>query len=321
VRVLVTGATGFLGSLLIDVLLEAGHETRALVRASSNCDVLEQKGVRVLRASLESGDGLRDALAEVDAVVHCAGGGRAKTRSDFRRNNTRTTGILLAAVLEHAPLVSRFVLVSSLAARGPGRPGEATAPVSEYGRSKLAAEELVLAAADKLPVTILRAPALYGPGDQRMLVLFRAVGAGLGLVPRSSKGASLLHGRDCAQALLAIVQGSHDSGRIYTVSDGSDYSAVQLIRAIALARRRRVFVLPLPGWMLRCAAVLAEAWAFVSGREVLLTRDKVADLIQPFWLCDFAAIEEELGWKPSIAPQAGLQETARWYLIQGWISD
>ena len=320
-RVLVTGATGFLGSLVVDVVLEAGHEAHALVRASSNCAALEERGVCVLRASLESGEGIAEALVGVDAVVHCAGGGRANNRSDFRRNNTTTTGVLLAAVKEHAPALHRFVLVSSLAARGPGIPGEATGPVSEYGRSKLAAEELVLAAASRLPVTILRAPALYGPGDRRMLSLFRSVGAGFGVAPSSSQAISLLHGRDCARALLAIVQGRHESGRIYTVSDGSDSSAPQLIRAIAAARRRRVRVLSLPGWILRSVAVLAETWALLSGREVLVTRDKVADLIQPFWLCDSTAIAEELGWKPSIAIEAGLQETARWYLAQGLLSD
>lgn len=320
-RVLVTGATGFLGSLVIDVLLEAGHEARALVRASSNCAALEQRGVFVLRASLESGEGIGEALDGVDAVVHCAGGGKAKNQTDFRRNNTTTTKVLLAAVLEHAPALRRFVLVSSLAARGPGKAGQETAPVSEYGRSKAAAEDLVLAAAGSLPVTILRAPALYGPGDRRMLPLFRAAGAGIGLAPRSSQATSLLHGRDCAYALLAIVQGRHDSGRIYTVSDGSEYSAEQLTRAIAAVRRRRIRVLSLPGWMLRSVAALAEVWAFLSGREVLLTRDKVSDLIQPLWLCDSTAIGEELGWKPSITTQEGLQETARWYLGQGLISD
>ena len=316
-RVLVTGATGFLGSELIDALLAAGHDPRALVRATSNCAALEERSVPTVCADLSNGEGLREALLGVDAVVHCAGGGKAHTRADFRRNNTQPTATLLAAVREYEPALRRFVLVSSLAARGPGPAGSSLGPVSEYGRSKAAAEDLVLATKSSLAVTILRAPALYGPGDWRMVPLFRAAAAGFCVVPAAAQGNSLLHGRDCAAALLAILEKPHPSGRIYTAADGSERSAAQLVRAIGAARSTTVRVVSLPTWMLRCLAVLIECFALLTGREVLLSRDKVRDLSQPLWLCDSAAIEQDLGWRATIATSDGLRQTAKAYVDQG----
>jgi len=305
----------------VDALLHAGHAPVALVRASSNRTNLEQRGISPLCASLETGEGLKEALVGVDAVVHCAGGGKAKSPTDFRRNNTETTAVLLRAVQEHVPLLHRFVLISSLAARGPGGPGSKTGPVSEYGRSKAAAEELVLAVMDSLPVTVLQVPALYGPGDWRMLPLFRAASSGFGVVPRAARGTSLLYGRDCALAILTILDKPHPSGRIYTAADGSEHSAAQLVRAIAAARGRSVRVVLLPTWVLQFLAALVEIFALLVGREVLLTRDKVRDITQTLWLCDSDAISQELGWQPSVATPDGLRETATGYLEQGLLSD
>ena len=277
----------------------------------------------MVRGSLQPPQALEQALDGVDAVVHCAGGGKARRSADYRRNNTETTRNLVAAVQRVSPPLRRFVVVSSLAARGPGCEDHSadgsvlTAPHSEYGRSKAEAEAAVLAVAEDLPVTILRPPALYGAGDTRMLPLFRAVRRGVVPVPASARRNSILCGEDCARAILAILEQDHPTGRVYPVEDGSNLGAAELVRAIATAQGRSVKVLPLPHWVLFLLASVVEGLGAVSTREVLLTRDKLRDLAQPVWTCSSAQIRAELGWRPATTLQQGLLATTRWYREQG----
>lgn len=325
-NVLVTGANGSLGSLMVARLKNAGHEPRALVRPRSDASELDAAGVLVARAAYDDDAALGAACAGVDAIVHCAGGGKARSVRDFYAANTDTTRALVRAALALPNGLKRFVLVSSLAAHGPARGGvpadEASGPrpISHYGKSKLAAELAVLGAKDALPVTILRPPAIYGPTDSRMVDLYRWARRGVLPMPSSGGLTSLVYSEDCVTAMMLTLEAAHESGSVYFVAEGVDYSHADLGRHIGRAmHRRQVIRVRVPILALRAAALASEAAGKVRGAAVVLTQDKVQDLRQRDQRCSAARLRRELGWAPDVTFSEGAALTARGYEARGWL--
>lgn len=297
-KVLVTGATGFLGSHLLAQLREAQIAVRAFARPTSRTSRAESLGAEVLRGSLLSVDDVRRAFEGVDAVVHAAGGGLALDPAAIFAANTETTKTLVRC----APAgLGRFVLVSSLAAHGPSRlarpatEADPDAPRSVYGESKLEAERHTDALS--CHVTILRPPALYGEGEHRMDPLLDA--ARRGVVPMVHPGGtvSLLSGADCAAAIVRALSAEHPGGRYY-IAEPAPITRGTMARTLGRrVGRPDVRVVPLPPATLRAAATLAEVRARL-GAPLVLTRDKVRDVLCRHQACDPSRAMKELGWRP-----------------------
>lgn len=324
-KVLVTGATGFLGSHLTDVLLAEGDEVRALVRPSSDVRRLERQGVERVLGSLETGEGLEAALEGVDAVVHAAGLVKARRPEDFHEVNAEGTRRLLDAA-RRRPKLRRFVLVSSLEAHGPSldgapRPAEDPCrPITHYGRSKVAAEELVRAAAADLPVTVVRPTAIYGPRDQEMYAFFQAVSRHVApLVGGGENRVTVVYGPDCARAIRQVVTNAHPSGRTYFIDDGRIYAWRELIGILKDVLGVRALELPLPRAAFSLAALFTEAYGGLTGRAVMLTRDKVKSLTAPNWVSSSEPLQREVGWAPEHDFASGARETVAWYRAHGWL--
>ncbi|MCB9645817.1 MAG: NAD-dependent epimerase/dehydratase family protein [Deltaproteobacteria bacterium] len=322
---LVTGASGFLGGHLVEALVGHGARVRALVRRSSDTTALRAHGVELFQGGFEDLEGLRLAVAGADYVVHAAGGGKVASVEDFYAQNRDTTQLLLQVILQEAPHLERFVLVSSAAAAGPSEPARPATedgpphPTSHYGKAKLAAEQLVLLEKARLPVTVIRPPAVYGPGDTRMLGLFKAIRRGV--MPRLGRGGvtSMIYVSDCVDAILLALVRPHPTGRIYFVADGEPYDHARVGRAIAAAVGASPVTVPLPGPLLRAAGAVTEAFGKATGRPVALTRDKVQDLLQPSWLVSAALARSELGFAPKVLLEEGAKRTAEGYRRAGWM--
>lgn len=324
-KVLVTGASGFLGGHVVEVLRARGHAVRVLVRSTSAQDHLAADVERV-SGSLEDEDALARAVRDVDAVVHAAGLTKAGSEAEFQRVNVDGTRRVLGAVRASGTRLRRFVQVSSAAAGSPTATPEPRdpltpdRPVTRYGRSKLAGEQLALAAAGELPVSVLRPPALYGPRDRESLPLYRAARFGVRvLMTGGVTHASLLHARDCAEAVAALVERDHPSGRIYPVDDGGAHEVAEVVRAIALAVRPRTVPIRVPFGLLSPLAGLGEVLGRLTGRRFIVDRDKLAEIAGPCWVVGHAAITRDLGWAPAIPLADGILETARWYRDAGWL--
>jgi nucleoside-diphosphate-sugar epimerase len=318
-RVVVTGATGFLGSHLVDALLARGYEVRAAVRVSSNLRWLLGKPLETVVPG-EGEDGWSWLLADADAVVHCAGVVSAPDEAGYHAGNVETTR-RLAAAAARAPALQTFVLVSSLAAGGPAtaagprREDDPPAPVNAYGRSKLAGEALLT---PDLPfrTAVLRPPALYGPRDAAFLPLFAWARRGWTIAMHDGLSAlSLVDGRDCAAAAIALLETEGARG-VYYVDDAHAYGWTDLAAALAGAVERRVRAVPIPLGALRLAARLAGP---LAARTALLSPERLASVTAPAWTCDGGRLRAETGFRAERDLARGFRETWAFYRAAGWL--
>jgi nucleoside-diphosphate-sugar epimerase len=328
-KVLVTGGSGFLGSHVAEQLSAAGHQVRALVRKSSNRKFLSTlKNVELAEGSVEDRTSVDAAMkGGIDAVVHAAGLVKARNEAEFLECNTQGTVNLLDAAIEHAPNLRRFVHVSSLEACGPSLDGKPVpldqeAPVTAYGRSKLAAEKEVVARKDKLPVVVLRPALIYGPREAEVYEAFKAVKKyQYPVIGNGRMIACYTYGPDCARACIQAIDANIPSGNIYFVDDGAE--PLSMTRAMGELIPEALGVKPffrmgIPFRVLSLASFGVEAYGKVRGKAVMLTREKVA-MLRHHWVCDSTKTQDDLGWKPEVRFSDGVHLTAKWYQDNGWL--
>jgi nucleoside-diphosphate-sugar epimerase len=320
-KALVTGATGFVGSHLVEALMRNGVEVTALTRSPDKAAVLTATGVRVVPGHLHDQSALAQATQGQDIVYHVAGAVAARGEAEFLRANRDGTWNIVAAA--EAAGTSRFVLVSSLAAGGPSRRGlpldgsEAPRPVTAYGRSKLAGEQVV--SASRLNWSIVRPPIVYGPRDREVLKLFRVVR--LGIAPVFGDGAqelSAVHAADLASALVAAGQ-AVESGRTYHACYPEIFTSAEFARAVGAAMGRSVSTLRIPRLLGRAILRVTETSARVAGQATILTTDKANEFFQPAWTGDPAPLMRDSGWRPTYDLRHGLDDTYQWYRRAGWL--
>ena len=325
-RVFVTGGTGFVGSHVVEQLLERGHDPLCLVRQTSDTEHLERLGVDTFVGSLTEVGGMRPALAEAEAVIHIAGVIKARDFDWFYRLNGEATGELARLALEANPELERFVFVSSVSAQGPSegpepRPLDADPePVSHYGKSKLAGERELQALAADLPVTIFRPPPVYGPRDHEMLAAFRMAKYGLAPVYGDGSGyLSLIHGKDLARAIVRAIELDHPSASVFSIDDGEVHTWKSLTQGFGEALGKDPLHVCVPRPLFHAAGHLSEAFGKLTSRAVIFTSDKVAEMAQESWVCGNDELCDTLDWQPEWPLAKGARQTAEWYLEKGWL--
>lgn len=324
--ILVTGATGFVGSHVVDRLVERGRKVRCLVRPTSNLKYLKHPQIELTHGGLDDSTNWDEALAGVDTIYHIAGLTFARRAKDYFTVNQRGTEAILAAAIKHRDRIKKFALVSSLAAVGPGVDGNPVdeqtqpAPITPYGRSKLLGEEAVRMAEDLLPFTIIRPPAVYGPRDYALYEFFKSIARGVSpMIGKYDKQVSLVHARDLAEGIILAGESPASTGRTYFISSAEVYSMRGVADKIAemLGRRARTIAIPRP--VAFGVAIAAEAFAALTRKPPVINRDKVTDLSQRCWGCSIERARRELGYNPQVSLDAGLRETIEWYKREGWL--
>jgi len=325
-RALVTGASGFVGSHLVDCLLRRGYEVTCLLRSTSNRQWLDGKPVRLAECELLGNRSeLRRAVSRQGVVFHVAGAVRAFDYAGFLRVNADATEELLRACTEAEESPQRFVLVSSVAACGPGSGGEpitersVAGPVSEYGRSKLEAERRAVPFANAIELVIVRPTAIYGPRDRETLPLLRL--ARHGILPAFA-GKEQLHNlcyvEDIAEGIALAGEASVDSGALFLLGAAEEHTMEQLAEILCRQFGRGARLLPMPRALLYSAAGISEAVARLIRRPAMLNRQKVQELVAS-WCLDISLARERLGYEPRWSLEQGLSDTVGWYRNHGLV--
>ena len=334
--VLVTGASGFIGQHLVRRLIERGDRVSCLVRAASHIDELRSAGVQLITGDVTNRADMGSALeaSQAGVVFHLAGLVKALRTVDFVRVNAGGVESVASACADRAdPPV--LVVVSSLAAAGPSavdRPrveGDCPTPVSAYGRSKLAGEQAAARYAGALPISIVRAPIVFGPGDRGVLEMFRPIARwGIHVVPGGGECRfSLIHVDDLVEGLLLVAEkgerlrehGSPGQG-VYFIAVEDHPTYAQLGQAIAKALGQKPpAVIRLPGPLLRLVGVGGKVMALVRRHHGWINSDKISEALAGSWACSSAKARAHLGWSPAAPLVDRLHETAQWYRQAGWL--
>ena len=322
--VLLTGASGFIGSRLRDALLDRGVDVLAIRRAGSP----EAKRGRSVVADYADYDGLRRLVEreKPSYVFHVAGATKGVTYEDFQRANVMPTKNLLDALREAHPEVRRFVHVSSLTSYGPStkeRPLVETdprRPIEFYGQSKLEAEQVVEATGDALPWTIVRPSGVYGPGDVDYFELFKSIERGFNFYfGNRDRLFSAVYVDDLVRVTIDASLSDNTKGRGYFVCDGEPKTWGAFQEEIIRASGRKVRTLDLPETLVYMAAIGGEIATRIDKKPRLFNRQKARMGAQEAWTCRHDALRADTGYRPEVMTREGIERTLAWYREKKWL--
>ncbi len=335
-RVLVTGATGFIGYHLVQALVKTGLEVICLVRPTSDRSRLEAFDISFVDGDVTLKDSVIPAVSAVDTVYHLAGSTVAlRAETHFHVNEGGTRNLVEACAQTGKP--KRLIVVSSSGAVGPSPPGrpmredDPPHPVSNYGRSKLAGEEAARQWAGTIPITIVRPPIVFGEYDRDMFRMFDLVAHGWHIVPGWKKRYfSLIHAADLSKALILVSQQgevlpapdtSPDMpGRgIYFIADDWAPSYAELGPMIAESLGCKARILPVPGVVGWAVAIVNEIMARFRNQPSILNLDKAREGLFGSWVYSPKKAEQQLGFKPDATILERIHQTGKWYQEQGWL--
>jgi len=321
VRILITGANGFIGSHLATWLVKQGHEVICFVRKSSDRTRLQGLPVRYHYGDVTERESLRSAVRQIDIIFHAAAVTRAITLAEFERINAQGTENLVVTCLEENPHLQRFVYISSQAAAGgsssavPVTETDDPKPISHYGYSKWQGEQVVHHYLNQLPVTIVRPPAVYGPYDPEMLKYARVVKRGLmPLMGLTEKFFSVCFIDDLLVGLWDAATKEVARGQTYFLCHPDGLSWQQFARLVREELHKSIVIpviLPIP--LMKLMAIGSEFLTQQTGKPFPLRPQKVTEMSYKYWICSPAKAIYELGFQPSDRDET-LRETIRWYI-------
>ena len=333
-RILVTGASGFIGSFIVEEALSRGMEVWAAVRGSSSKAFLTDPRIQFITLNLGDPAQLREQLSQhaFDYVVHAAGVTKCLHAEDFHRVNTQGTQHLVEALMETQPSLQRFVYLSSLSIFGPVREQQPYTEISdtdtpqpntEYGRSKLAAErwlDTLAAQGNNFPYVVLRPTGVYGPRERDYFMMAKSirqhVDFSVGYTPQDI---TFVYVTDVVQAVMLALDHGRTGGK-YFLSDGEVYQS----RAFSDYLQRELgnpwlLRIKAPLWVLRAVTFCGEYWGRLTGKVTALNNDKYHIMSQRNWRCDIRPAIDELGYQPQVRLEEGVRRAVRWYQENHWL--
>lgn len=336
-KILVTGASGFIGSYIVEAALQRGHEVWAGVRATSSRQWLQCPGTQFATLDLGRPDVLCTQLRELrqqmgapwDYVIHVAGATKSRDDVGFFRTNLRGTQNLVEALRAEQMMPSRLVFISSLSIFGAIREQEpyteildtdTPEPNTAYGRSKLAAEQW-LAQQDDVPWVVLRPTGVYGPRERDYFLMAKSIAQHVDFaVGYRRQEITFVYVQDVVEAALLACQRQGVEHHAFFLSDGEVYTSRTFSDLLQSEMGvRHVMHIKAPLCVLRAVCYVSGTLAHAMGRLTTLNMDKYHILAQRNWRCDIEPARRLLGYTPQWPLQRGVAATVAWYKANGWL--
>ena len=331
-RILITGASGFIGSFIVEEALRRGFETWAAVRKSSSREFLKDERIHFIELNLSSEEQLKNQLKDIqfDYVVHAAGVTKCLHKEDFFRINTEGTKNLVRALLDLQMPLKRFVYISSLSIMGAIREEQPYREIRErdeakpntaYGKSKLEAEQWLNSLNEKLfPFIILRPTGVYGPRERDYFMMAKSIQSHIDFaVGFKQQDITFVYVTDVVQAVfLALEKG--ETGRCYFLSDGEVYQSSTFSDLIRKELGNPWWIrITAPLWLLRIITFCGEYMGHLTGKVTALNNDKYNIMKQRNWRCDISPARQELGYEPKVKLEEGVHKSIEWYKKNKWL--
>ncbi|MDI6864312.1 NAD-dependent epimerase/dehydratase family protein [Thermodesulfovibrio yellowstonii] len=319
-KALITGATGFIGSHLAEALLNENFELYCIVRNPLKLRFLQGLNVKIVQGDCSQKETIEKISWDFDYIFNLSGITKATHPEEFFQSNYLGTKNLVEVVAERNPSVKRFVHVSSLAAVGPCRDGKPVdektepAPISEYGKSKLMGEKAVEFFKDKLPITIIRPPAVYGPRDSDFLTFFKMIKVGVVLYLTEAIY-SMIYVNDLVNGIITASKSEKAVGETFFIAESQPYDTHQIVEAISDAVGKRPVKIKIPKGIGMFFIRVFQKF----DKKSIINSDKLKELVQPCWVCDTQKAEQLLGFKTKTKLKEGMEWTAKWYRMNQWI--
>jgi len=322
----VTGSNGVVGSHLVDLLIKEGFLVRCIVRESSNLRWLDGKDIQIIKCGLFDKAGLVTALRDADYIYHVAGVVKSKTKEGYYTGNVETTRSLLNVTLEQNKNLKRFLVLSSQTVTGPSLNSipvnEETecAPLTTYGRSKYDEEKLALSYKDKIPITICRAPAVYGERDTEIFIYFQNFAKGITTkIGFDKKILSLIHVADLVEGIYRAANSDKTIGEVYFIGSDKFYSWDEINSITSKVLNKKAIKILVPHFLVYTLAAIAQFFSLFSSKAATLNLEKAKDLVQHAWICDTSKAMGDFGYRQNISIEEGVKRTCEWYQEMKWI--
>ncbi|MCD6130197.1 MAG: NAD-dependent epimerase/dehydratase family protein [Deltaproteobacteria bacterium] len=308
VKILVTGATGFVGRNVIDELRREGRECIALIRNKQKAEKIWGKNIELRIADLRDRETVSSTFKGVDIVVHIAGLIKTNRNSEFYSSNV--TGAENVARASSLCGVKKIIYVSSLSVQN---------PISHYGKSKLLAEKKLLQYKDGLQISILRPAVVYGPYDEGMYYYFKMAKRGMIPILRKERYISLIYVKDVARTINLLIDRDNPETEVFQLSDNHIYTWEYAARALFDSVNIKGKVIRFPEFSPYVFAYSSRVFSKIFKYEPILTIDKMREFMQKKWICNSSRLFLKTGFIPSYTIEKGFKKTAQWYIENDWL--
>lgn len=325
-KVLVTGGTGFIGSRLVESLVQRGHQVCCLAKDRLNSVFLESLKIEMILGDLNDGMNLDEIVDGAECIYHLAGVTRARMNRDYYDGNYLATKNFIKVCARSSKNLKRFVYVSSQAAVGPSRNGKPLTedspchPISHYGRSKMLAEKEVLRYRDRLPVTIVRPSAVYGPRDRDMYQYILLIKKHLQpLIGFGTKWLNLIYVDDLVGGLLLAGEHPNAEDEVFFLGSETSYTTAEIGNAIAAILNLKPIRLHVPHTVVFSVGAIGEAIAKLTGKQIFFNIQKAKESVQSGWIFSIQAAKSKLGFSQRVSLLEGMARAYKWYAENAWL--
>ncbi|MCB4792448.1 MAG: NAD-dependent epimerase/dehydratase family protein [Elusimicrobia bacterium] len=323
-KILLTGANGFVGSNIAEELIENGHEVLALVRRTSFLGFLKNLPIKYYYGDMCTLQSLVEPVKHADVIIHNAGVVRAFSKDAYFQANQTGTRNLVETILQYNPKIKKLIYISSQAAMGPSTSAlpktltEQETPVSDYGTSKLAGEKEVEILKNKVPYTILRPSSVYGPRDKDIFIFFKLINYHLRPYPIKKSYFQLVFVKDLAKFAVDSILNKKAINKTYFISDEKPYALFDVGKVIAGSIGKFTFPVPVPSIVFHLTAFFCETASKITGRPAVLNKQKIREMERSFWLADNSQTKKDfsIGFTNL---EIGAKITYTWYKDNNWL--